>query len=206
MKKINFPDLKSFIRGIVLGVAIIPLMLYVSGLPNLIDDAVRIVNNMAEKAMAKSDQCMVEEVTDPNVEFVPERIVIPNGEIDLPVISVPLVGGTWVVNDGTANYAEGTSLVSNMGGNVGIYAHDTEPNFGKIKHLTSGDKIEIYGQDKKATYEVVVSQTVEPSAVEVFYPTTDAMVSLVTCEGEFSEQRFYVQAKMLTLERITCGK
>lgn len=143
---------------------------------------------------AKEDTTQLEEVV-----LQPERIVIEKANIDLPVVQVPLVNGTWEVNSGVANYAMGTSLISERSGNVGIYAHDKIDGFENIKHLTSGDQITVYSGDKKAIYEVNKSSVVKPEVVDVFYPTPDPTLTLVTCDGVYSEKRYIVISKLINI-------
>ncbi len=138
--------------------------------------------------------------------FMPERIVIKRVQIDLPIKSVPLVDGTWKVYEGVANYAEGTSQVNANVGNVGIYAHDRKNGFTEIKKLTTGDLIEVYGGKYVATYQVVNNNTADPAAVNAFYPTEDPELTLVTCDGTFSEKRFIIRAKLSFIKELNCNE
>jgi LPXTG-site transpeptidase (sortase) family protein len=138
----------------------------------------------------------------PNVNepFVPERIIIEKAEIDLPIVSVPLENGTWQVNAGVANYAEGTSLVSSNDGNVGIFAHDRKDAFSNIKTLLTGSDIIVVGKNKRAKYKVHSASVIAPTAVNVFFPTEEPTLTLITCDGVFSEKRYMVKAKLVEIE------
>lgn len=128
--------------------------------------------------------------------FAPKHIAASAIDLDLPIISSPLVNGTWEVFDGVANYAEGTSPVSSAGGNVGLFAHDRANGFHQIKELNVGDKIEISGDGQTARYVVFEKTVISPSDVAVFNPTESSMLTLITCEGIFSEKRYMVRAEL----------
>lgn len=134
--------------------------------------------------------------------FAPERIVIPGVGIDLLVFSVPLKNGTWEVLPHVANYAEGTSLINPTKGNVGIYAHDRLDGFTRIKELLTGSDIIVYGLTQKATYKVITTDVVAPSDVSVFDQTDKPILTLITCDGLFSEKRYMVQAELIKIEPI----
>lgn len=136
--------------------------------------------------------------------YVPTHITISSVNIDLPVVPVTLVQGTWEVHDGVANYAVETSIVSNKKGNVGIFAHDRDNAFTRIKNLHTGDRIEVLTAAGKATYTVTSSHVTEPTDVEVFDPTVNPTLTLVTCSGIFSEQRYIVKAKLVSFEKGNC--
>lgn len=135
---------------------------------------------------------------------VPTAITISKVGIALPVVSVPLENGTWKVNEGVANYAEGTSFVSDKEGNVGIYAHDKANGFTRIKELQVGDTIEIRTSDNYiALYTIRSKYDTIPSNVEEFNVTDEPTLTLVTCTGTLSEKRHIVKAKLVSLKKAT---
>jgi LPXTG-site transpeptidase (sortase) family protein len=134
------------------------------------------------------------------VPFKPERIVIESLKIDLPVISVPLINGTWQVHAKVANFAEGTSLINGEEGNVGIFAHNRKDAFAEIKNLKQGDEIILSAGERKAVYEVESNQVVLPDSVSVFYPTKEPKLTLVTCDDYWGTRRFIIQARLIEME------
>lgn len=153
--------------------------------------------------------CVGEKETEYEGEFTPDRIVIDSVGIDLQVVPVPLVNGTWRVNAGVANYAEGTSLVNGVRGNVGIFAHDRKNGFTDIKKLTNSDEIYVYGATDtllKATYSVEYADVFAPTDVAVYDETEDPVLTLVTCDGSFSQKRFIVRAKLVKFEELNCNE
>lgn len=135
-------------------------------------------------------------------EFTPEKIVIKDAGISLPVVSVPLENGTWQVYPQVANFAEGTSLVNSKNGNVGIFGHDREDSFHNIKKVLTGYDILVFGKNSRAIYKVQSASVIAPTAIDVFYPTKESSLTLITCDGVFSEKRFMVRAKLVKIEKI----
>jgi len=137
--------------------------------------------------------------------FVPEQIVIESVGINLPVVSVSLEGGTWEVIDGVANYAQETSLVNPKDGNVGIYGHDRDYVFLPVKELKKGDEIFVFAKDYKVVYLVEDSMTLKPEEVDVFYFSETPVLTLVTCDGVFSQRRFIIRAKFDRIVQLNCN-
>lgn len=131
----------------------------------------------------------------------PAQISAEKISLDLPVVSVPLTHGTWAVNAKTANYAEGTSFVNQDKGNVGIYAHDTLEGFSNIKKLQIGDQIRVTGEGFAAVYEVQATSVVTSDSISVFYPSDRPELTLLTCDGVFSEKRYMVKANLKELNK-----
>lgn len=137
----------------------------------------------------------------PITTATPKTIRIEKVGINLPIISVPLKNGTWQVHEGMANYAEGTSYISEKEGNVGIFAHDRANGFTRIKELAIGDTISITTTNGYiALYTITSKYDTMPSDVEVFYPTVKPTLTLVTCNGTFSDQRFIIKAELSSLK------
>jgi LPXTG-site transpeptidase (sortase) family protein len=134
--------------------------------------------------------------------FTPQRIVIDKVHIDLPIVSVPLVNGTWAVQPHVANFAEGTSLVNQKTGNVGVFAHDRTDAFHNIKQVLTGYDIIVYGNNYRGFYKVQSATIVTPTAIDVFYPTKEPTLTLITCDGTFSDKRYMVKAKLVKIEKI----
>lgn len=196
----------KFAAGAVLFVALLPMWLLVRGVTGIIKkvEVSPLPFTSAMPFNSKVLSCAGETVYDKVVEFTPLHIVATNAEVDLDIAPVALENGTWDVYEGVANYAQETSKVSNIGGNVGVYAHNKIPGFEKIINLKTGDTVELYGGNYKATYQVTETKTDNPEAVDVFYPTEESVLTLVTCGGAFSEKRYILQAKLSHIEELNC--
>jgi len=169
---------------------------------NLLEKGIQTVITRNTPTSSPIPQVQASAVHIENNEFKPNRIIIEKVGIDLPVVSVPLVNGTWVVNPQVANYAEGTSLVNSSHGNVGIFAHDRLDGFNKIKQLLTGHDIMIFGNNSRAIYQVTSASVIAPTAVDVFYPTKEPTLTLITCDGILSEKRYMIKAKLIKIEKI----
>jgi sortase A len=65
-------------------------------------------------------------------------------------------------------------------GNVGIAAH-RDSFFRPLKDITLDDRIELRTGNTVRTYRVSTMTVVKPTQVEVLAPTSDAVLTLVTC-------------------------
>ncbi len=139
-----------------------------------------------------------------NQQLVPERLIIPDLGINLPIVSVPLQNGSWPVSDNTANFAEGTSLINAQGGNVGLFGHDRAKVLSNLKKIITGNEIVIVSGEYRAKYQVTETNVVEPKAVDIFNSTPEPTLTLVTCDGKFSEKRFVVRANLISIEKAYC--
>src|SRR3989344_3229149 len=197
-KKLTLLNPQKFLEGMMVGIACLPLISLLIGLRVTGRDFVKIYKSLVTNVSAAPSLCELNQNS--SVQFTPERIIIPGIQINLPIQSVPLENGTWKVNEGVANYAQGTSLITDQGGNVGIYAHDQDQTFAHSKQLLPGDRIQIFGADNVATYEIVTGQTTTPDDVDVFNPTQNSQLTLVTCAGSLSENRYIVSAKLISIQ------
>lgn len=136
-----------------------------------------------------------------DISLIPEKISISKINLSLPIVSVPMKNGTWEVKPGVANYAEGTSLINEKSGNVGLYGHARSQEFLNIKKLVKGDGIILTSGIYQATYEVTKSTVVSPTMVNVFYFTEKPTLTLITCDGYTSEKRYVVTANLLEISK-----
>jgi LPXTG-site transpeptidase (sortase) family protein len=87
-------------------------------------------------------------------------------------------------------------------GNVGLFGHALPNAFLNIKNLVAGDMIYVYGDNYKATYEVIQSDKVTPDSVNVFFPEKNPVLTLITCDGVFDQYRYMVRAKFIKIEEL----
>jgi sortase A len=124
------------------------------------------------------------------------RIQLPAIEIDAPIVQ----GDGWEQlkkgvgqHLGTANPGERSNLV--------LSAHNDI--FGEIfrdlDRLNPGDLVIIYTNQRSYTYIVVDTKIVEPTAVEVMDPTSQATVTLISCYPYLKDnKRIVVIARLQT--------
>ncbi len=133
----------------------------------------------------------------------PIHIVIPNSQIDLLVTeSKEATNGSWPISPTLANFAYGTSMPNPISGNTVIFGHDLDTVFHNIHLLKSGDVITLYTASYQFTYTVQKTQVVPPTDIQIMAPTTKPMLTLFTCDGWFSQNRFAVFASYTNSTKI----
>ncbi len=125
----------------------------------------------------------------------------------VPIIDLPLVNQTWDVRTLGHNvgHLDATGWLGTTGNTV-LVAH-IQLNFqdmGPFQHLNQlgiGDQIMVADKGHYYVYQVTSVKTVDPTAVEVTYPTVDPILTLITCtvwdahQGVFAK-RLVVTAKL----------
>ena len=128
------------------------------------------------------------------LEGPPARIIVPRLGIDLSVIQgvYNRSENSWTLTDTKAQFAGMTSLPNNIDGNTFIYGHNTDPVFAKLSGLKKGDVayVKTYN-DLTFTYVFGGKQFVPPNDTSILKdtPETRPILTLMTCEGIFSESR-----------------
>lgn len=131
----------------------------------------------------------------------------------VPIIELPLKNKTWDVTmlGHSVGHLEQTSWVGRTG-NVVLVAHiqlnfqDMGP-FLNLNKLVKGDQVMVADQGKFYVYQVSDIRTVDPTAVEVTYPTVDPIVTLITCtvwdanRGMFAK-RLVVTARLIQAPQV----
>jgi sortase A len=131
---------------------------------------------------------------------VPERIEIPEIDLDAPVISVgwhtvPIDGqvfSRWDVPDEFATGWHNSSAYLGQAGNTVINGHHNAWGhvFGKLINVEPGDQVIIYSEGESFNYTVVQTMILEeenqPLSVRIenarwLLPSPDERVTLVTC-------------------------
>ncbi len=126
--------------------------------------------------------------TQPGASHWATRLVIPSLGVDAPVLPAPIEGDTWKVDhlDQAVGHLERTAGPGEAG-NIVLAGHITLAPDGRagpfinLGNLTKGNKVIVYRGDRAFTYEVDYMDTVQPSDVEVTYPTEQARLTLLTC-------------------------
>jgi LPXTG-site transpeptidase (sortase) family protein len=124
---------------------------------------------------------------------LPERIVIPEIDLDLPVQNPDTrdIGALdEILKDGPVRYVESARLQEK--GNVLIFAHTSHlpvvknqmyKAFNRIPELKAGDSITLHGEDKSYLYTVrSVRKADAEDAVIDLSPSQGTKLTLVTCD------------------------
>jgi len=135
------------------------------------------------------------------------RLVIPDLGIDAPIVEVPITNKTWDLSwvaheiahlGGTAKPGEKNNMV--LAGHVTL-----KTGAGPFLHLESlepGDLAIVYAGEQAHTYRVVSKRYVGPTDVSVAYPTSDPILSLLTCTNWDAETRTYTGRVVVIAELV----
>ena len=132
--------------------------------------------------------------TDSSPDEIPNRIIIPNVNIDLEVQKSDIVNGFWEVPEISAGWGEGSGVPGKIGNQV-IFAHAREGLFLPIRDVSIQDEIYVLTKDHWYAYKVVEIKEVTPDETQVIEPTDDQTLTLYTCSGFRDEKRLIVIAK-----------
>jgi LPXTG-site transpeptidase (sortase) family protein len=124
----------------------------------------------------------------------PQRVIIPDLDIDLSVKPARLIDGYWEVFPDSAGWGEGSGAPGQPGNQV-IFAHAREGLFRPLKDARIGMKIYVLTESEWFLYEVSDIKEVLPNQAEVIKPTEDERLTLYTCSGFADTKRLIVTAK-----------
>lgn len=121
----------------------------------------------------------------------PDVIIIPKLNVNAPIVFEPSIAEEAIQNslrNGVVHYA-GTALPGEPSNSV-IVGHSSndwwEPGnykfvFALLEKLEPGDQIQVNYQKKRYIYQVAGKKIVEPTEISVLQPTTDPVLTLITC-------------------------
>lgn len=128
------------------------------------------------------------------------RIVIPKIGVDMEIVEgtdekASLNLGAWRMPM-TSTPEKGSNTV--ITGHRFKYRPPSPRTFWRLDELVEGDQILVYWNGEEYEYTVNETKVVEPSAVEVLYPTEEPIVTLITCTPLFTtKQRLIVTGKQV---------
>ncbi len=125
----------------------------------------------------------------------PTRILIPAVGIDLALEGSMEQDGQWEVSTIGANFALNTAIPNSVSGNTAIFGHDRPGLFRPIHNLKTNDTIHLTTANGVFIYKVTGSTIVEPTDVSVMDQTPASTLTLITCDGWLSQQRYVVTAR-----------
>jgi LPXTG-site transpeptidase (sortase) family protein len=127
----------------------------------------------------------------------------------IPIVDLPLVNGAWDVSGlgHSVGHLQATSWVGTTGNTV-LVAHIqlTATDFGPfllLRQVQIGDLAYVADYGQIYEYQVTSISTVDPSDVEITYPTVAPELTLITCTGWDNYQgaflkRFVATAKLIS--------
>jgi len=118
------------------------------------------------------------------------RLIIGALNLDVPVIEAPIKGETWDVSHlGSAvGHLAGTAAPG-APDNVVLAGHITLPPDGhagpfvNLKKLQVGDSVKIVQGVQTFTDQIDKLSTVKPTAIQVTYPRSQGLLTLITCSN-----------------------
>jgi LPXTG-site transpeptidase (sortase) family protein len=134
---------------------------------------------------------------------VPNRILIPSLDIDLPVISqsYSTILNSWPVAETTANYATETPQINNIKGQSLIYGHSSRDVFGPLLEAKPGAEAFVYTDNGHIfKYKYVGSINVTPDKTSIIKKMSEqpAGLNLITCDGDFYQYRRILNFSLTT--------
>ncbi len=126
---------------------------------------------------------------------LPERIVIDDLKIDLPVNLTKLRDGQWPVAASEANFLLGSTLPGQSGNGI-FYAHNKNNLFGSLNQIKPGNDITVVTPETNYTYEVFEILTAERDDLSILEKGDGQIITLFTCTGPNDSQRLVVKAKL----------
>lgn len=150
-----------------------------------------------------------EVVAQPNDVVSGMTILIPRLAVESELTHAPIVGQEWDISrlrDEVAHLA-GT-VYPGESGNTVLAGHVTVPGAGwgpfrELDTLQPGDEIFIQNGDERAfTYVVAEKQVVDPTDIQVAYPTDDDRLTLITCSDWDEEADTYAKRIVVIAYKI----
>jgi LPXTG-site transpeptidase (sortase) family protein len=140
-----------------------------------------------------------DEIAQTDSATIPARLQIPSLAVDIPIVEAPIVGHQWDISRlrGEAAHLAGTAAPGETG-NIVMAGHITIPGAGwgpfhELDTLQPGDMVFVEHGRESHAYEVADTMVVDPTAVEVTYPTNDERLTLITCADWNDDLETYTQ-------------
>lgn len=115
------------------------------------------------------------------------RLVVPSLKVDAPVVLVKVRDGTWDVGplaqevghlQGTASPGDSSNVV--LAGHITLAQGGYGP-FKALAQLKVGETATVYVGDTQYNYTIRSVDVVPPDKVSVTYPTSEPVLTLITC-------------------------
>jgi len=183
LKKIKEPNQKNKLKNLALSLVFLALSLYL------------LVNFPTIKTPGNKNPIKIDSKLTISKSKNPEpvRIVIPNINIDLPVVEAKVIYGYWEVSQNSASHGIG-SANPNEKGNIVIFAHARSGLFYNLRDVKKDDNIYLFTKDAWKKYVVKQITSVYPNQTETVAPTKEETLTLYTCTGFYDEKRLIIKA------------
>lgn len=125
----------------------------------------------------------------------PTSINIPDVDINLAIEGSIEQSGEWNISETGANFALNTAIPDGRSGNTAIFGHDRPKLFRRLHDLQNGQEIQVNTSFGTYVYVMTGSQVVTPQDISVMDQTETSTLTLLTCDGWLSQNRYVVTAK-----------
>ena len=123
----------------------------------------------------------------------PVSLAIPSVDLDTNVRPAQAIGNQWQFFPDAASYWEDSSAPGE-GGNIVLYAH-RESLFGTLFEANIGDSVIVGTQSGSFSYTISSFRVVGPEQLEVFAPTDEEQLTLLTCTNPDDADRLVIIAR-----------
>ena len=131
--------------------------------------------------------------------------VIGQIEIERLKVTLPILKGVNSSNllAGAATMREDQQMGKGNYPLVGHHMRDEDLLFGPLLKLKKQDKINITNKEQVFTYEVADISTIDESQIDVIQETTDARLTLITCDlPTATTHRLMITAKLVKHSKV----
>lgn len=141
--------------------------------------------------------------------FAGAEIFIPSAGIIAPITQVYLDGVSWDVTrlGNNVGHLQGTSWLDDQPGNIVLSGHvelsdGRQGIFANLNSLQVGQVITLSRGSEQWNYMIVSVETVQPDDLTPLYPSDQARLTLITCDGyNFFTDRYQVRT-VVVADRI----
>ncbi len=128
---------------------------------------------------------------------LPSWMDIPSIQLSTPVVEVTIQNGVWQVAEYAAGYHRGTARPGTVGNTV-ISGHKglSGAVFARLDEVPVGALIYVTAGSRRYEYTVVEKKSVWPHQVEVMAPSSQPILTLITCTA-YDTQRLIVVARFV---------
>jgi len=123
----------------------------------------------------------------------PVRLAIPSVGLYSNVRTAQAIGNEWQFFTEAASFWENSSAPGE-GGNIVLYAH-REGLFGNLYEVKIGDSLIVGTQSGSFRYTISSFRVVSPEQLEVFAPTDEEQLTLLTCTNPDDADRLVIIAR-----------
>ncbi len=146
-------------------------------------------------AYAKTDSQNVKTEASASSEVIPNRLIISDHQINLPISKSSVENGEWQVS------TQGVSLMSPANPSIEqgfvLFGHDWPVLLGRIRQAKIGQQIELqYNNGKQETYRIESIFSISPTQLDILKLAKPKTILIYTCSGFLDSKRFVVLAQL----------